>query len=110
MNKLNKKLTIIEKKLYKILKTSLKIQIYEYIGFNSNENQIKKNNQKKKILSDMIKKYLKGTEEFENENEKSYIDESSIYESQIQKSLDVGDKIDDTWIYLSLKNSPNNNK
>jgi len=101
---------IIEKKLYKILKNSLKTQLFEFIGVNQSEKQIQKNAEKKKILSEIISKYLKGTENFDEKEEKNLLNESILFSSAIQNSVKNGEKIDETWVYLSVRNDKNNDK
>jgi hypothetical protein len=111
LNKLNKKLIIIEKKLNKILKNSLKTQLYELIGINQSDKFKQKNDEKKRILSEIISKYLKGTENFDEEEEKNLINESILFNSDIQNSVKNGEKFDETWVNLSIiKNKDKNIK
>jgi hypothetical protein len=100
---------IIEKKLYKILKNSLKTQLYEFIGINQSAKQIQKNIDKKKFLTEIISKYLKGTENFDEKEEKHLINESILFNSDIHNSVKNGEKFDETWVYLNVINIKDKN-
>lgn len=110
LDKLNKKLTIIEKKLYKILKSSLRIKLLNYVGVAQHSWYIEKMEERKKIFVQMLAKYLKGTENFNEEEEMSLLRESIILGQEVEKTIKTGKKIDETWVMLNFKNNQNNKK
>lgn len=66
--------------------------------------------ERKKIFIQMLAKYLKGTENFNEEEEMSLLKESIILNQEIEKTIKTGKKIDETWVMLNIKNHENENK
>jgi len=107
LDKLNKKLSIIEKKLYKILKSSLRSKILCFVGVEQHSQHIEKMEERKKILIQLLAKYLKGTENFNQEEEEKLLKESVLLSQDIEKTIKNGKNIDETWVMLNLKNKEN---
>lgn len=55
----------------------------------------------------MLAKYLKGTENFNEEEEISLLRESIILGQEVERTIKTGKKIDETWVLLNLKNHEN---
>lgn len=104
MDKLDNKLSIIEKKLFKILKSSLRSMVLEHVGVVQHTRHIEKMEERKKIFIQMLAKYLKGTENFNEEEEMSLLKESAILSQDIEKTIKTGKAIDETWVMLNIKN------
>ena len=68
---------------------------------------IEKMEERKKIFIQMLAKYLKGTENFNEEEEMSLLKESIILSQEVEKTIKTGNKIDENWVMLSLKNHDN---
>jgi len=107
LEKLNKKLTIIEKKLYKILKSSIKFKLLNYIGVEEKTKCIEKLEERKKIFIQLLAKYLKGTENFDEEQEMSLLKESVYLGQDVENTITSGKNIDETWVLLNMKNKKN---
>jgi len=102
LNKLNKKLSIIEKKIYKILKFSLKNKLLNFIGVTYDSNQIQKMEEKKNNFIQLLAKYLKGTENFNEEQEKDLLRESFGFNSEIENTINENKIIDENWVILNM--------
>lgn len=59
--------------------------------------------ERKKIFIQMLAKYLKGTENFNEEEEMSLLKESIILSQEVEKTIKTGKKIDETWVMLNIK-------
>jgi len=66
--------------------------------------------ERKKIFIQMLAKYLKGTESFNEEEEMSLLKESIILNEEVEKTIKNGKIIDKTWVMLNIKNQENNNE
>jgi hypothetical protein len=107
LQKLNKKLTIIEKKLYNILKSSIRSRLLKYLGIEEKTKCIQKSEERKKLFIHLLAKYLKGTENFNEEEENSLLRESIDLGHEIIETINTGKIIDETWVLLNLKNKEN---
>lgn len=103
LKKLIGKLKIIEKKLNKVLKCSLKGKLFDFIGIGENKDEMEKRIQKKKVLSSVIIKYLKGIDIIDKEEE-NLMNESILLKSEIDQKIKNQEKIDEDWVLVCIKN------
>ena len=97
----------IEKKLYKILKLSLRSLLYNHIGLIETKDYYSKMEAKKKKFTEIISKYLKGTEDFDESQDKNIFQESTMLGNELEKSFTEGKKIDETWVLLNIAKDSN---
>jgi len=84
--------------------------VLEYVGVAQQTRHIEKMEERKKIFIQMLAKYLKGTENFNEEEEMSLLKESAILSQDIEKTIKTGKAIDETWVMLNIKNKDNEKK
>ncbi len=84
--------------------------LLSYVGVAQHSRHIEKMEERKKNFIQMLAKYLKGTENFNEDEEMSLLRESMILSQEVDKTIKTGNKIDETWVLLNFKKQENDNK
>lgn len=87
------------------MKYSLKSKLFNYIGIEQQNKYLDKIDEKKKTFTLLLSKYLKGTEAFNESEENNLLKESENLTHDVEKSIQIGQEIDETWVLLNIKNS-----
>lgn len=100
LRKLNNKLMIIDKKLYKILKYSLRSKLMKFIRVKQFSEEQERFEEKKKTFRNIMIKYLKGSE---NLNQDEYTEILKECENSTRK-VEITKDIDNSWVLLNTNN------